>query len=276
LEKGRVYNVLLKLRKGDIYMMIADKQKSFTFSSFDDYSFEKLFNDVVGFLEATFEEYTKEIGFSCDSVLFDFWPVVVGEEIRKIANLDSLNGNFSKREIAEVRRDSNLFGLSIDGIEKAIPLVVILGREKEKVVIKEILNMEYMLDVDIKRFVAEFTSNQFKLGVNKHNYHLNEKSEFSLVQHNKRSYIIISDRGNTFGRVEQDTDNIIVHKRCFNLYGSFISEISEVLSGDGNILRREKGSLVTEYSNNEIVYSERKIKFESIKKDYKVKVKSVN
>jgi len=43
IQKNTVYNILLKLKKGDIYYMIADKQKNFHYSGLNDIQFKKLF-----------------------------------------------------------------------------------------------------------------------------------------------------------------------------------------------------------------------------------------
>ena len=87
LKQGCYYSVLIKVRKGDVYLMVGNKQEKFMFNFFKGDSLEELFNFIQDRLIMLFEEYPKELDYSCDSILLDFWSIKVDNNI-KISNLD--------------------------------------------------------------------------------------------------------------------------------------------------------------------------------------------
>ena len=112
---------------------------------------------------------------------------------------------------------------------------------------------------DMEKFPEKFLE-KYNSG-NKECY-FNEYSKFYLIKFQNKHFIIIVDKIN---------DNE-VSKRCFNRFANLISEIKDVTLEDGRI-RRESGNFIIVFnSNNEILFSERKISFESIKGDYNQKV----
>ena len=72
LNVGVYYSVLFKIRKGDIYLMMGNKQEGVMFNSFDDEYFEELFELIQDKLGDLFNEYPKELDYSCDTILLDF------------------------------------------------------------------------------------------------------------------------------------------------------------------------------------------------------------
>lgn len=72
IEKNREYNILLKVKKGDVYLMIADKQQHFKYNSITDIQFEILFNNIIDFIYYTFSEYPKELEYTFDDLLLEF------------------------------------------------------------------------------------------------------------------------------------------------------------------------------------------------------------
>jgi hypothetical protein len=86
LKAGELYSVLFKIRKGDIYLMMGKKQEKVMFNSINDESFVELFEGILDRFEEMFAEYPKELGYTCDTLLLEFWPVNVKDDI-KITNL---------------------------------------------------------------------------------------------------------------------------------------------------------------------------------------------
>jgi len=91
-------------------------------------------------------------------------------------------------------------------------------------------------------------------------YHIDENSKLYLIDYHNRQFIIIIDK----------IDNNNANKRCFNKYGDLITQALDTRLTD-SILRRESGNFTIKfYSNNEIIFSERKINLNSIKSDFKL------
>jgi len=124
LKPNVKYSVLLKLRKGDIYYMIADRQESFIFNSYDDNSFTELYTFIRDRLQITFENYESELNFECDSVLLDFSPVIIDNNL-KINNLNEARNKLSDSSFKTARIGFNYFGsklFEINGIPLDIKL----------------------------------------------------------------------------------------------------------------------------------------------------------
>src|SRR6267378_427235 len=254
LKPNVKYSVLLKLRKGDIYYMIADRQESFIFNSYDDNSFIELYTFIRDRLQITFENYESELNFECDSVLLDFSPVIINNNL-KLSNLNEARGILSDSSFKTARVGFNYFGPNLFEIN-GIPLDIKLS--------DGILNINGLSN-DFDKFKEKFLLNyksdttvQEGDGDNKH-YHINDNSKFYLINHQNRQFIIIVDIIN----------NNKVFKRCFNKFGDLITEATDTLLPNNN-LRRESGNFTTILNNNEIIFSERKINFNSIKSDFKL------
>lgn len=246
LIPGVSYSILIKLKKGDIYYMIADKQKSFSFNQIDDDSFRELFTFSIDRLCKIFDEYESELDYSCDSVLFDFWPVVIKDNI-KISNLDQAKNELSLSSFKVAKAGFNFFGNSLD--VKGAPLNV-----------KLLDNSLYIKGLEffgLEDFSNRFLSN-FKSGNS--DYLFNIKSKFYLVNIRSKNYIIICDQ------IDENT----VFKRCFNKFGQLVDQVRDIVISD-ECFKRISGNFVTIFNNiNQIIYSERKISFDSIKSDFKV------
>jgi hypothetical protein len=246
LKPGVNYSILLKLRKGDIYYMIGDRQESFIFNSYDDNSFIELFTFIHDRLYIIFEEYESELNYDCDSILLDFWPVVVSSDM-KISNLSEIQKRLSTSSFKTVNTGFKFFGNSLFDIQ-GIPLDIKLSDDTLDII---------GLPNDFDRFYDKFLLN-LKSG-HKH-YHIDENSKFYLIEYHNREFIIIIDK----------IDNNNANKRCFNKYGDLITQASDTWLSDNN-LKRESGNFTIIFnSNNEIIFSERKINFNSIKSDFKL------
>ena len=67
--------MLTKVRKENKFFTIGNKQLGVCFSSLNDLFIEEIFETIIDRLENLFEEYPKELEYSCDSVLLEFHPV---------------------------------------------------------------------------------------------------------------------------------------------------------------------------------------------------------
>lgn len=226
--------------------MIGDRQESFIFNSYDDNSFIELFTFIHDRLYIIFEEYESELNYDCDSILLDFWPVVVSSDM-KISNLSEIQKRLSTSSFKTINTGFKFFGNSLFDIQ-GIPLDIKLSDDTLDII---------GLPNDFDRFYEKFLLN-LKSG-HKH-YHIDENSKFYLIEYYNREFIIIIDK----------IDNNNANKRCFNKYGDLIIQALDTLLTD-SILRRESGNFTIKFnSNNEIIFSERKIDFNSIKSDFKL------
>lgn len=191
----------MKLIKGDIYLMIDDKQESFIFNSIDDVSFEELFTLVKDRLEKIFQEYKAELNNSCDSILFDFWPVIIKDNL-KISNLKEAKEGLSNLSFKAAKTGFNYFGNSLE--VQDIPLNVKLSDNKLNLDIKE---LEYSKDMDkfIEKFFSKFNSGNT-------DYYFDENSKFYLINFQNKNFIIIINK----------IDDNKVNKRCFNRFAYLI------------------------------------------------------
>lgn len=137
-------------------------------------------------------------------------------------------------------------------VVKGIPLRVI--RSDDKLVISGLEDKPDMI-----KFPALFLE---KVKSGDKIYHLENSSKFYLIEYLNKNFIIVLDRIN---------DNK-VNKRCFNRFGTLVSEVKDTKLENGN-LQRERGNYTTIINSlNEIIYTERSIKFDSIKNDFKSSV----
>lgn len=249
IEVGVEYSVIFKIRKGDIYYMLGTKQKKVVFNSYDDEYFEELFELIQDRLQLLFEEYTKELEYECDTILLDFWAVNVDKKL-KISNFNEVRESLSKAEFEIVKKGFNYFGNSLMDV-KGKPLVVSSG--EGKLDIEGIENIPNMVKFP-EKFLEKAKSNE-KI------YHLDKNSKCYVITYLNKHFFIVLDKIS-----EKEVD-----KRCFNKFGDLISSAKDVRLENGN-LQRESGNYIAIFnSNNEIIYTERKIKFDSIKNDFKSK-----
>jgi hypothetical protein len=229
LKPNVKYSILLKLRKGDIYYMIADKQESFIFNSYDDNSFIELYTFIRDRLQITFENYESELNFECDSVLLDFYPIFINNNL-KLNNLNEARGILSDSSFKTARVGFNYFGpnlFEINGIPLDIKLsdgiLNINGLSNDFDKFKEKILLNYISDTTVQEVNRD----------NKH-YHINDNSKFYLINHQNRQFIIIVDI----------IDNNKVFKRCFNKFGDLITQATDTLLPNNN-LKRESGNFTT-------------------------------
>lgn len=104
LIKNTQYIVLIKIRKGDIYYIIAEKQYFFSFSNKEDPAFFKLFQYTVVRLSRIFLEYSSELNYKCDGVILEFYNVVIDNRL-KISNTNNLKGIINTPEIREINKN---------------------------------------------------------------------------------------------------------------------------------------------------------------------------
>jgi len=244
VEKNRKYNLLFKLKKGDIYLMIADKQHHFKFNSENDIQFKILFNKILDYINIIFEEYPNELEYSFDNLLLEFWPVEIDENL-KISNLEPLSreSSLNKNEIVTVRKEFDVFGpmLELHGTQ----LDIRFNEYGMIEIISNILNS----DENLRNFVEGF------------NKEVNNKN---------KQYIVICNKINNF----------FIEKSCYNMDGSFISKVSDSYLSLGDvgkfIYKRESKNWIYYFnSSNEVVFVERKITFDSIRSDFrKISVKN--
>jgi DNA polymerase family B len=225
--------------------MIGDKQESFIFNSYDDSSFIEFYTFIRDRLYIVFEEYESDLNFECDSILLDFWPVDISNDM-KISNLKEVKNRLSSSSFKTVNTGFKFFGNSLFDIY-GTPLDVKLS--------DSILDINGLSE-DFYKFKDKFLLN-YKSG-HKY-YHIDDNSKFYLINHQNRQFIIIVDKIN----------NDKVLKRCFNQFGDLITQATDTLLPNNN-LRRDSGNFTTILNNNEIIFSERKINFSSIKSDFKL------
>lgn len=249
------------------------KQECVVFDSYDDPYFEEflsLLNDKANLI---FEEYD-ELGYHCDAVLLEFYPLEDRKKknmLKKIPNIKKAKEKLSKSDFNEVKK-VNLFGNDLIE-QKGVPLTVDLKDGKLK-----ISGLEG--NTDMVGFGERFLEKQTKLGGR--DYCLTERSKLYLIEHQDKYYINIIDvlyqRNNkvnsevsTSKFSDENCREKIQTIRSFNKFGSKIYEVKDTLYKNGTT-KKEKGNLnITFDSNNEILLSEKKIKFDSIKNDFKEK-----
>jgi DNA polymerase type B, organellar and viral len=226
--------------------MLGDKQESFIFNSYDDPSFIQLFTFIHDRLYIIFEEYESDLDFNCDSILLDFLPVVVSDDM-KISNLSEIKNRLSTSSFKTVNTGFKFFGNSLFDIN-GVPLHIKFSDEKLDI---------FRLPDNFDKFYEKILLN-YKSGDKK--YHIDENSILYLIEYYSTKYVIIIDK----------IDNNKANKRCFNLYGDLIIEALDTRLSDSN-LRRESGNFsIIINSDNEVIFSERKISFNSIKSDFKL------
>lgn len=244
LKPNVKYSVLLKLRKGDIYYMIADKQEFFIFNSFNDNSFIELYTFIRDRLQITFVNYESKLNFECDSVLLDFTPVIINNNL-KLYNLNEARGILSDSSFKTARVGFNYFGPNLFEIN-GILLDIKLSDDK-----LDIIGLSNDFDSFNEKFLLKYKSG-YKY------YHFDDNSKFYLINYQNRQFIIIIDK----------IDNNNANKRCFNKFGDLITQILDTRLSDNNLKRESGNFTIILNSNNEILFSERQINFNSIKSDF--------
>ena len=259
IEKNREYNILLKVQKGDVYLMIADKQQHFKYNSINDIQFEILFNNIIDFIYYTFSEYPKELEYTFDDLLLEFWEVKIDENL-KIYNLEPLSSESSlnKNEIVSVKREFDIFGpmLQLHGIQ----LDIRFNGYGMMEIFSEVLKTEKFLRDFVQVFNKEVNNkNKRFLGFS------NDKCEILPIKINTyKQYIAICSKINNF----------LIEKSCYNMYGSFIGKVKDSylsLEAGGKFIhkRESKNKIYYFNSSNEVACVERKITFDSIRSDFR-------
>ena len=113
LKAGELYSVLFKIRKGDLYLMMGKKQEKVKFNSINDESFEVFFEEILDRFESMFAEYPKELGYTCDTLLLEFWPVNVKDNI-KITNLKEAKEGLSKEDAEALKEQLEEVGATVE------------------------------------------------------------------------------------------------------------------------------------------------------------------
>jgi len=261
IEKNREYSILLKIKKGDIYLMIADKQQHFKYDSITDLCFEKLFNNIIDFIYNAFQEYPKELEYSFENLLLEFFEVEIDNNL-KISNIEPLSrdSGLNKNEIVSIKREFDIFGpmLKLHGVQ----LDINFNNNGMMEIFSDILNTNVNLTDFVEVFNKEVKkNNKWFIGFS------NEKCEiFSIKIHANKQYIIICNKIN----------NDLIEKSCYNMYGSFINKVKDsyksldVVGGGEFIYKRESKNKIYYFnSSNEVVRVERKITFDSISSDFR-------
>jgi hypothetical protein len=165
----------------------------------------------------------------------------------KISNLSEIQNRLSTSSFKTVNTGFKFFGNSLFDIN-GIPLDIKLSDDK-----LDIIGLPDNFDKFYEKILLNYKSG------NK-NYHIDENSKLYLIEYHNRQFIIIIDK----------IDNNNANKRCFNLFGDLITQALDTRLSDSN-LRRESGNFTINLnSDNEIIFSERKINFNSIKSDFKL------
>lgn len=209
LKFDTLYSLYVKVRYGNNFIMICDKQRGIRFGSINDPSIKILFEDVLDFISNSYENYEWDENFECDCLLLDFWIVEVPEYL-KISNIDRLTDVMSKKSIEFVSRDFKLFGDVWAPIKGHILKVSVFGDGDFNI-------LDPLFDSII--FIEKFNK-EIKRKNNSYTY--NEFSKFYLVDFEARYYVIVYDV------IDSNTST----KRCFNINGSLITQVKDILSVD--------------------------------------------
>jgi DNA polymerase type B, organellar and viral len=234
LKFDTLYNLYIKVRSENGYIMICDKQRGIKFSSIHDPAIEILFHDILDYISKTYEKYAWMDRFECDALLLDFWTVEVPEGL-KISNLDSLKDVMPKKAVEFISRDFNVFGDVWTPIK---------GR---------ILKVSAFADGNFNILDPFFYSHVFKdkfdkeIKRNNYNYIYNSFSKFYLVDFNGRYYVIVYD----------DIDGNTSRKRCFNINGSLITQVKDILSVDEGVVGYNP-MFIRVYKNKTIHFNKKK------------------
>jgi hypothetical protein len=178
LKAGVEYFVIVKIRMGNVYRNVGEKQEEFKFYSIEDASFERLFetiNDKLNHLN----EYPSDSSLdysSFDSLLLEFYQVNVKDELKSY-NLSKLKDKLARTEFDNTKKMFNYFGYSIFDI-KGNPLEFNL--DEKGLYIKGLKSLEgfknfeefffsklkskhkdYILDIKSKLYLIEFKNRQF-------------------------------------------------------------------------------------------------------------------
>lgn len=204
----------------------------------------------MDYYKKLFEEYKNELNYSCDAVLLDFKPVSPSDELKKnkITNLLTIEKYLSKDSLNSAKSTWYYFGgFNMD--DKGFPIFIKFSNGKLK-----------LSGLEDKSSMADFTKNfQNNVMIKGKNYKFNKYSKFYLVKHLNKYFVVITDR------ITQDC-NIIV-KRCFNRFGDLIHMVIDTKLSSGN-WKRKYGKNTLIFNKDEVILSERKIAFKSIKPDY--------
>nr|AAO37819.1 DNA polymerase [Blumeria hordei] len=251
LTAGQLYSVLFKVRKGDLYLMLGKKQDKILFTSIDDEYFEVLFEEILDRFVILFFNYANELEYTWWYCYWSFSLLLCKDDI-KITNLKEAK-LLSKDELV-VKREFSFYGNSLI-FTNGMPISMNILSENSDFAKLVISGLEDK--PDMARFSEKFWQ-EFKSGIL--NYHFDGNSKIFIIKHLNKHYIIIMDQ----------ISNCEYTKRCFNRFGSLISQVKDILLQDG-CLKREAGNFTTIFSNNEIISSERKLILIPIVNDYKMK-----
>lgn len=251
LKYNTNYSVLIKVRKGDIYYTAGERQHSFIFKDSNDKSFDRYLELIYQLIQKLFEEYDSELDYSCDAVLLNFDHINLLNEFKKkkITNLQNIEPVLSKKSLNLAKSTWHYFG-GFNMSDKGFPILVKLNNSK--------LNFSGLVDKPSMSNFSELF--QKKLISKDKKYLFNKYSKFYLVKHINNYFVVITDN------ILQDGSIIV--KRCFNRFGDLIHKVIDTKLSNGN-WRRKYGKQTINFNNkDEVIFSERKITFKSIKPDY--------
>lgn len=249
IKVNDIYSVLIKIRIGDVYRTLGDKQECFTFDSIDAKSFGILFEYINNKLEHM-SEYPSDNSIDYndyDSVLLEFFRVYVADDL-KISNLGNLKSKMNKTDFDNVKRVFNYFGDSLLDI-KGKPLTFYLT--DSTLDIKGLKEMDDFNDFEVLFFE--------KIKSKHKDYILDNNSKLYLIILNNKNYVVILNK----------ISDIEVDKFCFNKYAQLITKCKDTIQSNGNLCR-DTGLLVNVFnSNNELIMSEKKISLTPFKGEFK-------
>ena len=248
------YGVLVKVRRDDIFITATTRQFCMSLEGFDDIKIDMFFEQINDSIERLFDEYQSELDYTCDAVLLDFLPVTPNENFitTKISNIKQIKGVVSESTSQLAKSRWSYFG-GFNINDKGFPLRIVLKEGALKLIGLE--DKVYM-----EKF-CEFFKTKIVLHKDK-NYLFNRNSKFYLVDCKGKDHIIITDK------ITED----ITLKRCFNSLGQFIYSIVDIKLSKGNWRRKCGNTIINFNSRNEIVTTEKRIDFNSIKSDFNSKL----
>ena len=116
------YALLTKIRKGNKFYTIGNKQLGVKFMSIDDVYIKETYETIIDRLEVLFEEYPQELEYTCDSVLLEFHEVteIGAKVIKKIGNVKEAKEKLSKESFKLGNSAFNILG-GLDITKTAYP-----------------------------------------------------------------------------------------------------------------------------------------------------------
>lgn len=213
------YALLVKVRKGNKFYTIGDKQLSIIFVDIKDPLLLEIFNTIIDRLEILFEEYPTELEYTCDALLLEFHPAHEVDKRFKISNLSEAKAKLDSKSMSR--------GISVFN--------VLGGFDIRKVATQIDLKKRYY-STTVERLSGFRTDNPLLL-------EFKEKFNAELLKASplKKSDYEFLDTSEVFKRFIQGKERIIivdvkdgeVHKRLYNMSAKLLLHIIDISNGDG-------------------------------------------